>query len=193
MCPMYAGVKDGAVPVSTLQRVPKANVPHARVTCALCRTSPSWRHGNPSPLAGSMWDARTPHASPPLTCQLALIQVFHGLGLAKARHADVHPRGIGHFPRGSVVHHPVGAGLKVAERTTSPGDGVRITGWQLGPGWLFPSLVWMGRWAGAKPAPMQLPSVSGQGAPMQQAAVAPLPCGEGWQYLQQVLRGVWLA
>lgn len=70
-------------------------------------------------------------ASPPLTCQLALIQVFHRIGLAKARHADVHPWGIGHFPRGSVVHHPVGTGQEVAEETCSHGEhgaGVEITG-----------------------------------------------------------------
>lgn len=67
----------------------------------------------------------------PLTCQLALIQVFHRIGLAKAGNADVHPWGIGHFPRGSVVHHPVGTGTKVAEELCPHGEhgaGVEITG-----------------------------------------------------------------
>lgn len=49
----------------------------------------------------------------PLTCQFALVQVFHRIGLAEARYTDVHPRGIGHFPRGSVVHHPAGTGQKI--------------------------------------------------------------------------------
>lgn len=51
----------------------------------------------------------------PLTCQFTLIQVLHRIGFAKARHTDVHPGGVGHFPSGSVVHDPVeGTGQKAA-------------------------------------------------------------------------------
>lgn len=116
MHPICARVKDRVVPADTQrERVPEVNVLHSQVTWALHRTGFPWRHGNPSPLAGSPWATWTSHPSSPLTCQLALIQVFHGIGLAEARHADVHPGGIGHFPRGSVVNYPAETGQKVEE------------------------------------------------------------------------------
>lgn len=172
MHPMRTGVLGGwSLPVlkGSVSPSPMSLTPRSP-------TSPYLRHGDTFPLAGSMWLPQTSRTSPPLTCQLALIQVFHGVGLAEARHADVHSRSIGHFPRGSVVHHPAGTGQKVAEEPCPHGGHgarVEITGWQLGPGQLFPSLVWMGRWTGAKPASTPIGRQLGAGG----SVAAPSPCG----------------
>lgn len=178
--PTCAGLKGGVVPAGTQREcVPEANVPQSQVTWALCRTSPPWRHGDPSPLAGSAWEPRTPCASPPLTCQLALIQVFHRIGLAEARHADVHPWGIGHLPRGSVVHHPAGTGQKVAEELYPQGMGWRSLGGSLDLGGSFQVLCGWGGGLVPSQHPCQSPSISGQEALMERAAAVPSPCGPG--------------
>lgn len=188
--PMRTVVQGGVVPASAQREcVPESNVPHSQITWALCRTGPYLRHRDTFPLAGSMWHPQTSRASPPLTCQLALIQVFHGVGLAEARHADVHSRSVGHFPRGSVVHHPAGTGQKVAEEPCPHGGhGARleITGWQLGPGQLFPSLVWMGRWTGAKTASTPIGQQPVAGGSDRVGCGSPLTLWPqaGWQHLQ---------
>ena len=58
------------------------------------------------------------------TCQLAAVQVFDRVGLAKARDTDLYTGGIGHPPRAAIVHNPGDSGTFSGPAAKKEGKGL---------------------------------------------------------------------